>query len=126
MPNGLSPTKYYSNSKKWGAANVLKPNQKEQINKRYAAYAVRLFKERNGSKTATGPVSAILITFSGFWNSNELNSTAVASKNQMGFEDADKMVIAKKAATILRKKGYKVNVENHGYLSVWKQKPKKK
>lgn len=57
----------------------------------------------------------------GFINSDEIESTAVLKKYNISFSHDQQVKIAKKTATLLRKSGYKVEVNKYGDMYIHKK-----
>ena len=100
--------------------------QKNTIHSAYSRYAKRIFREHKAryGNVFKSPDRTVEVRFStgGFVNSDEINSTAVWKKYNVDFSHEQRVKIAKKAATLLRKSGYKVNLINdYGDIEIYKK-----
>ena len=99
--------------------------QKNTLHNAYKRYAIAVYKDRKArhGDVYKSPDRTVEVRFStgGFVNSDEINSTAVWKKYNINFNQDQKVKIAKKAATLLRKSGYKVEVSDYGDLYIYKK-----
>lgn len=113
-------------AKKHFSSAVLTSTQRDQLHRNYKKYAIEEFKK--ASKTSVFDGSGLWhpkkfrVYFHKWQSSDTLRSTALGKK-VVGFHqyfDDDKKKIASKAATEIRKAGYKVDVDDHGGLYLYK------
>ena len=99
--------------------------QKNTLHNAYRRYAKRMFREakqRYGNVFKTED-RALEIRFStgAFVNSDEYQNLATVRKYNIKFTHDQQDKIARKAATLLRKDKFKVEVGNYGLLYIYKK-----
>ena len=118
----LSDWIYYD---KTTGTKTMTTGQKNTLHNAYKRYAIAVYKDRKArhGNVFKSPDRTVEVRFStgGFINSDEINSTAVWKKYNIDFSHDQQVKIAKKAATLLRKSGYKVEVDDYGDMYVYKK-----
>lgn len=105
--------------------NTMTTGQKNTLHNAYKRYAIAEYKDHKAryGNVFNSPDRAVEVLFytGGFINSDELNSTAVWKKYNIDFSHDQQIKIANEAATLLRKSGYKVDVNDYGDLYLYKK-----
>lgn len=119
---------YYSaaTAKAHFSSQVMTAAQREQLHRNYKKYATQLFKEKSKTYTFDGSglfnPKKLKIYFHQWHSSSVLRDTALGKKLPSYYEYSadDKKKIASRTARELQKAGYKVDIDAHGSLYLYK------
>ncbi|SOC27793.1 hypothetical protein BTH160X_40051 [Brochothrix thermosphacta] len=108
----------------------LTTTQKENLSKKYAAYAIQTYKEQGGAKKFGNTSTALIVLkcqifFNNYTLSQIYKDMSLHDKGRLYLENIDKEEIAKKAKTILKGKSYKIDAWGSSDLKIWTVKKKK-